>query len=79
MIPFLPMHSTAPCIFIDGPLEGRVDTIACLAPDWPANEKGMLLDDEKTVVIYELIYIDKPKPHWKKDATGRYILTLKEK
>jgi len=78
MIPFIAAHSYAPCIFIDGPLAGQVSDIACVAPDWPASEKAMRLEDEETIVIYRLIYVAEPKPHWQQDEAGNYMLTLKD-
>jgi len=78
MIPFFPAYSYAPCIFIDGPLEGQTSDIACIAPDWPATSKFMRLKDDETIVRYDLIYVPEPKPHWKKNEDGLYMLTIKD-
>lgn len=70
MLLFLNTKIEESCIYMNGPLKGKKDTIACLGPGSPCDCKYIRLNDK--ILKYDVKLIDKIK--YEKDTKDRYKL-----
>jgi hypothetical protein len=67
----------APCILVGGPFDGKLESIACIGPGSPCDNKCFWHPDKDNTIMYyyaTVLYKDK-KPYWEVDDKGRFILT----